>query len=124
RVDSNPAAMLMENSDAVLFYHHPYRNPVIGWHHEIENLGLEDAIDFYEQYYTPNNATLVITGDVTPEQVRDLTLKTWAKVPKRAEVLSRDRVQEPTKHAARVVSLHDERVSTPSFRISWLVPSY
>lgn len=124
RVDSNPAAMLMENTDSVLFYNHPYRNPVIGWRQELEKLGLEDAIDFYEQYYTPNNATLIITGDVTPERVRELAMKTWAKVPRRAEVLPRERPQEPAKHAARVVSLHDERVNTPSFRISWLVPSY
>ncbi|MEN5299326.1 pitrilysin family protein [Brucella sp. TWI559] len=124
RVDSNPAAMLMENTDATLFYNHPYRVPVIGWRQEMEKLSLKDAIDFYQQYYTPNNATLVIAGDVTPERVRDLVMKTWAKIPKRAEVLPRDRPQEPVKHAARIVTLHDERVSTPSFRISWLVPSY
>ncbi|PWL17653.1 peptidase M16 [Falsochrobactrum shanghaiense] len=124
RVDSNPAAMLMENTDAVLFYNHPYRVPVIGWRQEMEKLSLKDAVDFYRQYYTPNNATLVITGDVTPERVRELAMKTWGQVPKRAEVLPRERPQEPVKHAARVVTLHDERVSTPSFRISWLVPSY
>ncbi|MBV2143337.1 insulinase family protein [Falsochrobactrum sp. TDYN1] len=124
RVDSNPAAMLMENTDAVLFYNHPYRVPVIGWQQEMAKLSLKDAVDFYQQYYTPNNATLVITGDVTPERVRELVMKTWAKVPKRAEVLPRERPQEPVKHAARVVTLHDERVSTPSFRVSWLVPSY
>lgn len=124
RVDSNPASMLMENTDATLFYNHPYRKPVIGWQQEMEKLSLKDAVDFYGQYYTPNNATLVIAGDVTPERVRDLVMKTWARVPKRAEVQPRERPQEPVKHAARVVTLHDERVSTPSFRISWLVPSY
>ncbi|MFK3666240.1 M16 family metallopeptidase [Ochrobactrum teleogrylli] len=124
RVDSTPAAMLNENTDAVLFYNHPYRKPVIGWRQEMEKLSLKNAIDFYQQYYTPNNATLVIAGDVTPERVRELTLKTWARVPKRAEVLPRDRPQEPEKHAARVVTLHDTRISTPSFRMSWLVPSY
>lgn len=124
RVDSNPAAMLMENTDAVLFYNHPYRVPVIGWRQEMEKLSLKDAVDFYQQYYTPNNATLVIAGDVTPERVRDLVMKTWATIPKRADVLPRERPQEPEKHAARVVTLHDDRVSTPSFRMSWLVPSY
>ncbi len=124
RVDSTPAAMLMENSDAVLFYNHPYRKPVIGWQQEMEKLSLKDAIDFYEKYYTPNNATLVIAGDVTPERVRELSVKTWGRVPKRAEVGPRERPQEPKKHAARVVTLHDQRISTPSFRVSWLVPSY
>src|SRR5690606_40118831 len=79
---------------------------------------------YKNQYYQPNNATLVIAVDVSPERVRELTLKTWANVPKRAEVLPRERPQEPKKHAARIVTLHDERVSTPSFRVSWLVPSY
>ncbi|MFC4625910.1 M16 family metallopeptidase [Daeguia caeni] len=124
RVDSNPAAMLMENTDAVLFYNHPYRKPVLGWRQEMEKLSLKDALDFYEQYYTPNNATLVIAGDVTPEHVRDLVMKTWAKVPRRADVAPRDRPQEPAKQAARVVTLHDPRVSTPSFRVTWVVPSY
>lgn len=124
RVDSNPASMLMENTDAVLFYNHPYRKPVIGWQQEMEKLSLKNAIDFYQQYYTPNNATLIIAGDVSPERVRELTMTTWAKVPKRADIQPRERPQEPVKHAARVVTLHDERVSTPSFRISWLVPSY
>src|SRR5690606_16646866 len=98
RVDSNPAAMLMESTDAVLFYNHPYRVPVIGWRQEMEKLSLKDAVDFYRQYYTPNNATLVITGDVTPERVRDLVMTTWATIPKRAAVLPRERPQEPVKH--------------------------
>ncbi|WP_080596395.1 M16 family metallopeptidase, partial [Brucella suis] len=80
RIDSNPGAMLMENTDAVLFYNHPYRKPVIGWQQEMEKLSLKNAIDFYNQYYTPNNATLVIAGDVTPERVRELAMKTWANV--------------------------------------------
>ncbi len=124
RVDSTPAAMLSENTDAVLFYNHPYRKPVIGWRQEMEKLSLKNAIDFYQQYYTPNNATLVIAGDVTPERVRELALKTWGLVPKHAEISPRERPQEPEKHAARVVTLHDARISTPSFRVSWLVPSY
>ncbi len=124
RVESSPVAMLTENANAVLYYNHPYRKPVIGWRQEMEALSLQDAVDFYQRYYTPNNATLVIAGDVTPERVRDLAMKTWARVPKRADLGPRQRPQEPARHAAREVTLHDERVSTPSFRVSWLVPSY
>ncbi len=124
RIDSNPAAMLAENTNAVLFYNHPYRKPVIGWRQEMEKLSRQDALDFYRRYYTPNNATLVIAGDVTPEHVRDLAMKTWALVPKRADVPPRNRPQEPEHHAARIVTLHDPRISTPTFRITWLVPSY
>lgn len=124
RIDSNPAAMLVENTEATLFYNHPYRKPVIGWRQEMEKLNLNDAIEFYQRYYTPNNATLVISGDVTPERVLELAQKTWGQVPRRAEPGLRGRPQEPTKHAQRVVTLHDERVTQPSFRISWLAPSY
>lgn len=124
RIDSNPAAMLNENAQATLFYNHPYRKPVIGWRQEMEKLGLDDAVAFYKRYYTPNNATLVIAGDVTPEHVLELVQKTWAQVPRRAEPGVRDRPQEPIKHAERQVTLHDERVTQPSFRITWLAPSY
>lgn len=124
RIESNPAAMLNENAQATLFYNHPYRTPVIGWRQEMEKLGLDDAVAFYKRYYTPNNATLVIAGDVTPEHVLELVQKTWAKVPRRAEPGVRDRPQEPIKHAERLVTLHDERITQPSFRITWLTPSY
>lgn len=124
RTDSNPGSILAENTNPVLYFNHPYRIPVIGWRQEMEGLGLQDAIGFYEKYYTPNNATLIIAGDISPEQVREMTLKTWALVPKRAEVGPRNRPQEPAKSAARIVTLHDERVSTPSFQRTWLVPSY
>src|SRR5690606_41553605 len=67
-----PSTTLFPYTTLFRSYNHPYRNPVIGWRQELEQLGLEDAINFYEQYYTPNNATLIITGDVTPERVREL----------------------------------------------------
>lgn len=124
RVDSDPAAMLSENTDAVIFYNHPYRRPIIGWRQEMEKLSLDDAINFYKKYYTPNNATLIITGDVTPEKVLELTENSWAKVKRTAEPGKRERVQEPDKQADRIVILHDERVTIPSFTIKWLVPSY
>ncbi|MFK4824272.1 M16 family metallopeptidase [Paenochrobactrum sp. BZR 588] len=124
RVDSNPGAMLSENTNATIFYNHPYRRPIIGWRQEMEKLSLDDAISFYKKYYTPNNATLIITGDVTPEKVLELTENSWAKVQRSAEPGDRERVQEPAKQADRIVTLHDERVTIPSFTTTWLVPSY
>ena len=124
RVDSNPSAMLREEVSATTFYNHPYRRPIIGWQQEMEKLSLNDAIGFYERYYTPNNAILVVAGDVTPERVRDLALSTYGKLPKRFEVAPRIRPQEPEKHTARTVILRDARVNQPSYNSTWVVPSY
>lgn len=124
RVDSSPGAMLREEVAANSFYNHPYRRPIIGWQQEMEQLDLNDALGFYERFYTPNNAILVVTGDVTPERVRELAMKTYAKLPQRAEIAPRIRPQEPVKHSARTVTLHDPRVTQPSYNVSWVVPSY
>lgn len=124
RIDSDPSAMLSEEVSAASFYNHPYRRPIIGWKQEMEKLSLHDAIGFYERYYTPNNAILVVAGDVTAERVRDLALTTYGKLPKRFEVAPRVRPQEPEKHTARTVTLRDARVSQPSYNSAWVVPSY
>lgn len=124
RIDSNPSAMLNEEVSATTFYNHPYGRPIIGWQQEMEKLSLNDAIGFYERYYTPNNAILVVAGDVTPERVRELALNTYGKLPKRFEVAPRIRPQEPQKNTARTVTLRDERVTQPSYNSTWVVPSY
>ena len=72
RVANNPRARLSEQIDAALYLNHPYGRPVIGWRHEIEKLNREDALAFYKRFYTPNNAVLVVAGDVTTEEVRTL----------------------------------------------------
>ncbi|WP_439273817.1 M16 family metallopeptidase [Pseudochrobactrum sp. HB0163] len=124
RIDSNPSAILNEEVSAATFYNHPYRRPIIGWQQEMEKLDLDDAVGFYQKYYTPNNAILVVAGDVTPERVRELSMKTYAKLPKRFEVAPRIRPQEPVKHTARTVTLRDARVTQPSYSMGWVVPSY
>ncbi|MCF7643923.1 M16 family metallopeptidase [Pseudochrobactrum asaccharolyticum] len=124
RVDSSPAAMLREEVSAATFYNHPYRRPIIGWQQEMEKLSLNDAIGFYERYYTPNNAILVVAGDVTPERVRELALSTYGKLPKRFDIAPRIRPQEPEKHTSRTVILRDARVNQPSYNSTWVVPSY
>ena len=81
RVANNPAARLGEQMDAALYLNHPYGRPVIGWRHEIEQLNRDGALEFYRRFYTPNNAILVVAGDVTPEEVRTLAQETYGKVP-------------------------------------------
>jgi zinc protease len=72
RVENNPSAILDEQMGAALYLAHPYRIPVIGWEHEMAKLSRDDAITFYKRFYAPNNAILIVTGDVTSEEVRKL----------------------------------------------------
>ena len=72
RVDNNPGAQLSEQAAAALYANHPYRIPIIGWQHEIEVLTRADLMDFYRTWYAPNNAVIVISGDVTAETVRPM----------------------------------------------------
>ncbi|WP_164107815.1 M16 family metallopeptidase, partial [Serratia marcescens] len=76
---------LSEEVNATLYQNHPYRFPVIGWLHEMQQLNLKDALAFYEKFYTPNNATLVVSGDVDAAAVKALAEKTYGKVPRRSE---------------------------------------
>jgi zinc protease len=123
RVANNPAARLGEQMDAALYLNHPYGRPVIGWRHEIEQLDREGALEFYKRFYTPNNAILVLAGDITADQVRTLAEETYGKVPRVAEIKPRLRPQEPVQEAARTVTLADPRVTQPSVSRYYLVPS-
>src|SRR5712672_1619552 len=80
RVANNPEARLSEQIMAALYLNHPYGRPVIGWRQEIEKLGREDALAFYKRFYAPNNATLLIAGDVDVNEIRPLAEQTFAKV--------------------------------------------
>jgi len=123
RVANNPRARLSEQVDAALYLNHPYGRPVIGWRHEIEKLTREDALAFYRRFYTPNNAVLVVAGDVTADEVRKLAEETYGKVAKVAEIGPRHRPQEPPPAAERHVTLADARVQQPSLHREYLVPS-
>jgi zinc protease len=96
---------------------------VIGWRQEIEQLDREGALEFYRRFYTPNNAILVIAGDVTAEEVRALAQDTFGKVPRVADIKPRLRPQEPVQEAPRTVTLADPRVTQPSLSRYYLAPS-
>src|SRR6201998_349197 len=81
RVANNPEARLNEQIMAALYLNHPYGRPVIGWHQEIEKLSREDALAFYRRFYAPNNAILVVAGDVTVEDVRPMVEKNLGPIP-------------------------------------------
>ena len=124
RIEGSPEALLGEEVQATLFQNHPYRIPVIGWMHEMEQLNRPEAIEFYNRYYAPNNAVLVVAGDVEPQKVRELAEKTYGKVARGPDLPPRIRPTEPTPHTKRTVTLTDPRVAVPSFSRAWVVPSY
>lgn len=124
RTDSEPSAQLSEAVNAALYQNSRYGTPVIGWGHEMANLDRADARSFYDRYYTPNNAVLVVAGDVTEDEVRKLAEETYGKVARRAEPGPRLRQSEPPPLAARTVTLTDPRVTLPTIRRAYLAPSY
>jgi zinc protease len=123
RVANNPGARLSEQVEAALYLNHPYGRPVIGWRHEIEKLDREAALAFYRRFYTPNNAVLVVAGDVTADEVKALAEDTYGKVERVVEVPARERPMEPVQEAPRTVTLADPRVTQPSLRRAYLAPS-
>ncbi|MBI5261181.1 MAG: insulinase family protein [Bradyrhizobium sp.] len=124
RVANNPEARLNEQIMAALYLNHPYGRPVIGWRQEIEKLDREDALAFYRRFYAPNNAILVIAGDVEAADVRPLAERTFGEVPPQPAIPARRiRPQEPQPAAPRSVTLADPRVEQPNVRRYYLVPS-
>ncbi|MGV6852297.1 MAG: M16 family metallopeptidase, partial [bacterium] len=75
RTDDKPASLMREQFNAVAFLNSPYRAPVIGWMVDLEGMRLSDAIDWYKKWYTPNNATLVVVGDVEPDKIHAMAKK-------------------------------------------------
>ncbi|WP_246763638.1 pitrilysin family protein [Rhizobium sp. 007] len=124
RVEGNPKALLNEEMQATLYQNHPYRIPVIGWMQEIERLNRGDAMAFYDRYYAPNNAILVIAGHVDVARVGKMAEETYGRVPRGRELPPRVRPQEPEQNTKRTVVLTDPRVTMPSFQESLVVPSY
>lgn len=124
RVANNPEARLNEQMMAALYLNSPYGRPVIGWRHEIEKLNREDALAFYKRFYAPNNAILVIAGDVDPKEVRPLVQRTFGGIARQPAIAAqRTRPQEPPPAGPRTVTLADPRVEQTSLRRLYLVPS-
>jgi zinc protease len=124
RIDNDPSARLSEQVQAAQYLNHPYHRPSIGWRHEMETLNREDALAFYRRYYQPDNAILIVAGDVTADEVRALAEKTYGKLEKRNPLPPRVRAQEPPQIAERRVTFADLRVTQPSLQRSYLVPSF
>ncbi|EDM73034.1 peptidase, M16 family, putative [Roseobacter sp. AzwK-3b] len=122
RVENNPAGLFREQKSALQYLNHPYGDPIIGWQHEMSNLGMEDALDFYKTYYAPNNAVLIVAGDVEPNEVRALAETHYGKIPANPDLPERSRPQEPRQMAERRMIFEDPRVAQPYVTRSYLAP--
>lgn len=123
RVETDPAAQLSEAMAASLYLHHPYGIPIIGWMHEIEALGRTHALDYYGRFYTPENAILVVAGDVTAEDVVRQADATYGRLAPRGARPVRVRPREPEPRAMRRVAVADPRVEQPTLQRLYLAPS-
>lgn len=122
RVDSSPGSIFGEQRRAAQYLNHPYSVPIIGWRHEMEGLTKQDALDFYETFYAPNNAILIVAGDVQPEEVRRLAEQYFGPIPANPDLPPRARPTEPPQVAERRISYADTRVAQPYVIRTYLAP--
>lgn len=122
RTETNPNALYREQANAALFQNHRYGVPVIGWRHEMSNLTLSDALDYYQKFYAPNNAVLIVAGDVMPEDVLALAQEIYGQIAVDVDLPERKRPVEPPHFAPRRIEYVDERVSQPYVVRSYLAP--
>lgn len=122
RTENDPGALFGEQRNAALYLNHPYGTPIIGWRHEMETLNLQQALAYYEKFYAPNNAILIVAGDVLPEDVRALAEKYFEPIPANPELGERVRPQEPPQTAERRLQFKDPRVAQPYVIRSYLAP--
>lgn len=123
RVDNRPRAQLGEQVNAAMYLNYPYRRPIIGWEHEIAALDLDRILAFYKKYYAPNNAILIVEGDVTLDELRPLAEKYYGVIPRGPDI-QRVRTTEPPARADRRVTLEHPRATQARWGRTYLAPSY
>jgi len=122
RTENDPNALFGEQASAALYMNHRYGVPVIGWRHEMETLELPDTLEYYEQFYAPNNAILIVAGDVTPQEVKEMAERHYGPLKANPDLEPRARPQEPVHNVERRLVFEDPRVSQPYVRRSYLAP--
>jgi zinc protease len=123
RVDNEPQSLMSEQMKAALHLSHPYGRPVIGWAEEVRRIDRVSAQDFYNHHYAPNNAILVIAGDVTPEEIRRMAQDAYGKVPAR-ELQPRSEPAEPPRMAETRMTVTRADARVPVVSRLYRVPSY
>ncbi|WP_413860983.1 M16 family metallopeptidase [Tateyamaria sp.] len=122
RTENNPRALFGEQMNAAQYLNHRYGVPIIGWMHEMETLDKADALGFYNTYYYPNNAILVVSGDVDAEDVKALAETYYGVIPANPDLPERLRSEEPPQTAERRVIFRDARVAQEYVSRSYLAP--
>jgi len=122
RTDDDPQAHAAEVAQSVAWQTSPYRQPVIGWAADIESMRLEDLRSWYERWYTPSNATLVVVGDVEPAAVRALAERHFGALPKRAVEPPKARPEVRQAGEKRVV-VHNDKVQLPHLMLAFKTPT-
>jgi len=123
RTDNNPEGRFGEKLRHILLPHHPYGVPVIGWKPEIEQLTAAKAAEFYKQHYAPNNAVVIISGDVTPEEVMRLAAAIYGPIP-RGDIAPRKPVPPATNPKRHRFVMTDIGVEQAQLEFTAVVPSY
>lgn len=123
RTENQPAALLQEQMRAALYLDGGYHHPVIGWHQDIDHYKLQDVVDFHKRWYAPNNAVLVVSGDITAAKLKPLAEKYYGVIPARPTP-PRMRPLDPSPVAQRTLEIRDEDVHQPSWNRYYLAPSY
>jgi zinc protease len=123
-IDSNPQRLFMEEMYSNLFRNHPYKTPIIGWRHEMETLSKQDALDFYKRFYAPNNAILVISGDVEAEEAIKLAEEKYGHIPANNNISPAIEWAEPDILSKRTFVMTNTQANLPFLQRSYQLPSY
>lgn len=123
RTDNEPAAILNEAMNAAFYRNHPYRIPTIGWEYEIQGLTQKDARDFYDTWYAPNNAVLILAGDISVKEAKSLAEKYYGGIPAK-KIPERKTLSEPL-HRGVILHVQKEssRVLEPVYNRIYTAPS-
>lgn len=121
RTDDNPQALAFERFLATAHLTAPYNHPVIGWMSDLKQMNVEDLKKWYQSYYAPNNATLVVVGDVNSEKVHALAEQYFGAISKRT-VIARKPQQEPPTLGKKIVTINAP-AKLPMLLIGYAVPS-
>lgn len=122
RTENSAAALFREQRLAAQYMNHRYGTPIIGWRHEMEQLDMEDALAFYDQFYAPNNAILIVAGDVYPDDVKALAETYYGPIAANPDLKPRERSQEPPQRAPRRITYRDARVAQEYVTRTYLAP--
>ncbi len=120
RTEDNPSSLLNESLMATAYMSSPYRHPVVGWMNDLQNMKASDARDWYRAWYKPNNATVVITGDVDAKKVLAIVEKYYGAVAAQ-ELPARKPQVEPTQKGMKQVQVK-AAADSAQLAMAWKVP--